>query len=78
MDTRLPGIWAGIPNRDFATFQDHISDTLAYTGTKLFIYNMNDEQTGDLLKEIYPTGSASMYISRTPGHDFMVYLVPAQ
>ncbi|MFN2216053.1 MAG: ArnT family glycosyltransferase [Anaerolineales bacterium] len=78
VDTRLPGIWAGIPNRDFAIFQDHISDTLAYTGTKLFIYNMNDEQTGDLLKEIYPNGSASMYISSTPGHDFMVYLVPAQ
>ncbi|HKZ44886.1 MAG TPA: glycosyltransferase family 39 protein [Anaerolineales bacterium] len=78
VDTRLPGVWAGIPNRDFAIWQDHLKDTLAYPGTKLFIYNINDDKTGELLNEIYPVGSASLYISNTPGHDFMVYLVPAQ
>jgi hypothetical protein len=78
VDTRLPGIWAGIPNRDFAIWPDHLKDTLTYPGTKLFIYNINDDQTGQLLNEIYPSGSASLYISDTPGHDFMVYLVPSQ
>src|SRR3990170_1998228 len=46
VDTRLPGVWVGIPIRDFAIWTDHLSDTLAYPGTKLFIYNMNDDQTG--------------------------------
>ena len=78
VDTRLPGVWAGIPNRDFAIGQDHIKDTQVIPGTKLFIYNSNDMTTGEVLTEIYPKGSMSLYISSSPGHDFLVYFVPAQ
>ncbi|MFC2063733.1 glycosyltransferase family 39 protein [Chloroflexota bacterium] len=76
VDTRLPGVWAGIPNRDFAIWQDHIEDTRVIPGTKLFIYNRNDSGTGELLNRIYPNGSTSLYVSYSPGHDFLVYFVP--
>ncbi len=41
VDTRLPGVWAGIPNRDFAMFPEHLPDTLQSTGTKLFMVKAN-------------------------------------
>ena len=49
VDTRLPGVWAGIPNRDFAMFPDHLADTVSVPGTKLFMVkaNLQDPTTND-------------------------------
>jgi hypothetical protein len=83
VDTRLPGIWAGIPNRDFAMFPEHLVDSLQSTGTKLFIVkanlqdpSQNDQKSLDLLKQFYPQGSLSLYKSPIPNHEFWVYFVP--
>jgi hypothetical protein len=85
VDTRLPGVWAGIPNRDFAVFPDHLSDTLQSSGPKLFMVkadlqdpNANDQKTLDKLKQLYPQGSLSLHHSPVPGHDFWIYFVPSQ
>lgn len=78
VDTRLPGVWAGIPNRDFAVWPEDLANTLNNTGAKLFIYNTADTDSGSLLKGLYPQGSVSQYASKTPNHDFMIYFVPAQ
>lgn len=78
VDTRLPGVWAGIPDRDFAMWQYQLIDSLPITGAKLFIYNLADDKTGAMLVNLYPEGQSSRYISRTPNHDFMVFFVPAQ
>ncbi len=83
VDTRLPGVWAGIPNRDFAIWPDHLGDTLQYTGPKLFIVkaslqdpNANDQQTLNMLKILYPQGTLNLHKSSVPGHDFWIFFVP--
>ena len=43
VDTRLVGVWAGIPNRDFAMWTDQLPETLQYAGPKLFIARANTE-----------------------------------
>jgi hypothetical protein len=84
VDTRLVGIWAGIPNRDFAIPPDQLSKTLGVPGTKLFIAKAsltdpaaNDQKSVDLLKQTYPQGSLSLHRSPVQGHDFWMYFVPA-
>jgi len=84
VDTRLVGIWAGIPNRDFALWTEQLPETLQFSGAKLFIArantedpSLNDQETVDALRELYPQGSLSLHRSAVPGHDFYVYFVPA-
>jgi hypothetical protein len=83
VDTRLPGVWAGIPNRDFAMFPDGLPDTVKITGPKLFIVkantqdpSSNDQKSLDLLAQLYPQGSLSLHKSPEPGHDFWIFFVP--
>ena len=78
VDTRLPGVWAGIPNRDFAVWPDNLQETISIPGAKLFIYNVEDTQDGDLLLSDYPQGTSSRFVSKTPNHDFMIFFVPPQ
>jgi 4-amino-4-deoxy-L-arabinose transferase-like glycosyltransferase len=84
VDTRLVGVWAGIPNRDFAKWTEELPETLQYAGPKLFIARantelpeLNDQKAIDALRELYPEGSLSLHRSPLPGHDFWVYFVPA-
>lgn len=85
VDTRLPGTWAGIPKRDFAMPRDNLADTVELPGPKLFIVkaslqepHVNDQQTLEVLKRLYPQGSLSLHQSPVPRHDFWIYFVPAQ
>ncbi|HNC07634.1 MAG TPA: glycosyltransferase family 39 protein [Anaerolineales bacterium] len=75
VDTRLPGVWAGIPNRDFALFQDHLADSLNYPEPKMFLYWNVDTETERILKELYPNGKVTRYTSAFPGKDFYIFLV---
>ncbi len=84
VDTRLVGVWAGLPTRDFALAPDHITDTLNLSGPKLFIVKAdtqdptgNDQKSVDQLEHLYPQGSLSLHRSPVPGRDFWIYLVPA-
>lgn len=83
VDTRLPGVWAGIPNRDFALWTDQLPESLKSSGTKLFMVKanlqdpaQNDQKSIDALEEIYPRGSLSLHKSNIPNHDFWIYFVP--
>jgi len=83
VDTRLPGIWAGIPNRDFAMWRDNLPGTVDIPGPKLFMVKANlesaegnDQETLDVLRELYPQGSLELHSSDVPGHDFWIYSVP--
>ena len=83
VDTRLPGVWAGIPNRDFAMWRENLPETVQYTGPKLFMVKANlnlpeanDQETLDVLKELYPTGLLEIHRSDVEGHDFWIYSVP--
>jgi hypothetical protein len=83
VDTRLPAVWAGIPNRDMAMWRDNLSTTLELTGPKLFIVKANlDDPTGNdsetlaILRALYPNGQQRLFDSDVPGHDFWEYFVP--
>ena len=84
VDTRLVGVWAGTPNRDFAMWTEQLPETLQFSGPKLFIARastelpeLNDQLAVEALRETYPRGSLSLHRSAVPGHDFWIYFVPA-
>lgn len=76
VDTRLPGVWAGIPNRDFALWPDQLEQSLAVPPPKLFLYHPNDTTTAEKLRQLYPDGILRRYPSATEGHDFYIFYVP--
>lgn len=85
VDTRLPGVWAGIPNRDFAMWPANLPGTVQLPGPKLFILKANtndptanDQTDLDTLKQLYPNGQLSLHQSAVAGHDFWVFFVAGQ
>ncbi len=83
VDTRLPAVWAGIPNRDLAMWPEDLISTLQLPEPKLFIVkanlddpNGNDQESLDVLEILYPTGQLRMFDSDVMGHDFWIFLVP--
>jgi hypothetical protein len=83
VDTRLPAVWAGIPNRDLAVWRENLPETAELAGPKLFMVKAdlelpeaNDQKTLDVLESLYPDGQLRMFDSDVPGHDFWIYSVP--
>jgi hypothetical protein len=83
VDTRLPAVWAGIPNRDMAMWRDDLTSTLTAPEPKLFMLKANvedpsgnDQESLDILKILYPNGQLRMFDSDVPGHDFWIFFVP--
>jgi hypothetical protein len=84
VDTRLPAVWAGIPNRDLAMWRENLPSTIESTGPKLFMVKadtdnpeVNDQETLDVLASLYPSGQLRMFDSEVPGHDFWIFTVPS-
>ena len=79
VDTRLPGVWAGIPNRDFAIWTKDLGQTQAVEGAKLFLIKPEDTEDIAALKQMYPQGVLSTYHSTTniPGMNFLIFFVPS-
>ncbi len=75
VDTRLPGVWAGIPDRDFALFPEHLTESLDVPAPKMFIYWNADVETEKILKELYPNGKISRYTSALEGKDFFIFMI---
>ena len=77
-DTRLPGVWIGIPNKDFALWSHEFDSTLDVTGAKLFILKPEDTQDLDALIQLYPQGVVSTFHSAVAnaGKDFLTLFVP--
>jgi hypothetical protein len=83
VDTRLPAVWAGIPNRDMAMWPENLPDTVELPGPKMFLVkanvddpNTNDQDSLDILEKLYPHGELRLFASDIPGHDFWVFTVP--
>jgi hypothetical protein len=83
VDTRLPAVWVGIPNRDMAMWRENLPGTVELPGTKMFIVKANledptgnDQETLDVLNALYPNGQLKMFDSDIPGHDFWIFTVP--
>jgi hypothetical protein len=75
VDTRLVGINAIGRVEDFAIWQGDIQLTADVPPPKLFIYNQNDQETLEILREQYPDGINSVYHSEFEGRNFMMYFV---
>ncbi len=75
VDTRLPGIWAGIPNRDFALWSQNFAETLNVPAPKMIMYRVDDLETENSLKQLYPNGVFTRHVSQYPGKDFMVLMI---
>ena len=85
VDTRLPGLWAGIPNRDFGLPRERLADTLQLPAPKLFIFkasplsaDFDDTATLNALNELYPQGQLTLHESDPWWQSFWIYFVPAQ
>lgn len=83
VDTRLPAVWAGIPNRDLAMWPENLQSTVEFTGPKLFIVKAdlerpegNDQNSLDVLEALYPNGQLRLFDSEVTGHDFWIFTVP--
>ncbi|MGE5377808.1 MAG: glycosyltransferase family 39 protein [Bacteroidota bacterium] len=83
VDTRLPAVWAGIPNRDMAMWRENLPGTVELPGPKMFLVKANvddptanDQDTLDVLQKLYPQGELTLFDSDIPGHDFWVFTVP--
>lgn len=75
-DTRLVGINAGYPTKDYAIPREQLAETLNTPGPKLFIFNLEDQETLIRLHSLYPQGSLQEYKSKVPNKDFLIYFVP--
>jgi len=83
VDTRLPAVWAGIPNRDMAMWPDKLLESVQFPRPKMFILkanvddpNANDQDSLDLLQSLYPDGKLRLFKSDVAGHDFWIFTVP--
>jgi hypothetical protein len=75
VDTRLVGMNAGDPSRDYAIPRDQISLTLNDPRPKMFLVNPEDQSDLDLLRQLFPQGNVSTYVSHV-GKNFYIYMVP--
>jgi hypothetical protein len=76
VDTRLVGMNAGDPARDYAIPPDQIPLTLNDPRAKMFLVNPDDLDDLALLRQLFPQGAVSTYPSKI-GKSFEIYLVPA-
>ncbi len=77
VDTKLVAIEAGHPGYEIAVWPEHIPDTLAQTGSKLFLLKSDDKQGLAQLQSTYASGYFWLYPSKIGGREFMVFFVPA-
>jgi hypothetical protein len=78
VDTRLVGINAGYPSKDYALWPHQFAETISETRAKLFLINLNDQESVDALQQLYPQGWINRFISRYPNKAFYIFVVPPQ
>lgn len=78
VDTRLVGINAGLPTRDYAIMPDALESTVTEKRAKLFLINPQDQASLERLTSLYPRGTLSTYPSQIEGHNFLLLFVPVE
>jgi len=76
VDTRLVGMNAGFPTRDYAIALENLPQTQADPRAKLFLLKPEDNAGLEALRQLYPDGVLQTYTSPVEGHDFLIYFVP--
>jgi len=75
VDTRLVGIHVVDQVVDFALWQKDILGTEMAAAPKLYIFKPVDEETYQILRDLYPDGIIEKFESEVEGRDFMLYYV---
>ncbi len=78
VDTRLVGINAGVPHKDYQIFPDQFEQTLEIKAAKLFLLNPSDLTAIEKLRELYPQGWFQVFDSKVETKDFLMFIVPPQ
>ena len=53
----------------------NFAETLSVPGPKMIMYRVDDLETENALKQLYPNGVLTRYTSKYPGKDFMVFMI---
>jgi hypothetical protein len=72
VDTRLVGINAGFPMKDYALARDQIYATKLLAPPKLFILKPDDHDSINEIRNIYTQIDEQEYISKQPGKNFII------
>jgi hypothetical protein len=78
VDTRLVAIYAGYPSKDYALWPEEFPQTIRESRVKLFMINLNDHESVEVLQQLYPHGWLNRYISKYPNKSFYIFIVPPQ
>ena len=76
VDTRLVGIQAGYPAKDYAIDRANLPTTQDLPGSKMFIVKEDDKETLDALRNLYPIATLGHFTSPLEGKNFWIYTVP--
>jgi len=76
VDTRLVGMNAGYPLKDYAIWPENLPETTADPRAKLFLVKPEDSQGLQALQSLYPQGVLQEYISEVDFHNFLMFFVP--
>lgn len=78
VDTRLVGIDAGVPIKDYALWPDQLDQSLPVAPPKLFLVKPDDLEGQQVLVSLYPNGWFTRYNSFIEDKDFLIYFVPVE
>ncbi len=78
VDTRLVGINAGFPQKDFAISPDDFETIKQESGTYLFILKPEDTENITLLQNLFPDNTLYTYVSNISGKNFIEMRVQNQ
>jgi len=71
VDTRLVGINAGLPRKDYALWPEGFETVKQEPSTYLFILKPEDVENVALLQNMFPNNTLYTYSSETPGKNFI-------
>jgi len=77
VDTRLVGINAGQPTRDYAISAENLANTTSETRPQLFLLHPDDVESLQKLKELYPFARVTEYPNDIEGKNFIILSVPS-
>jgi hypothetical protein len=76
VDTRLVGINAGFPGKDYELMLENLDLTRVIPGSKLFLVKPNDDEAQASLSNLYPEGWFTEYQSTVESKNFLIFFVP--
>jgi len=77
VDTRLVGINAGFPEKDYALWPENFEDVKEDPRAKLFLIKPEDSDAIEKLQNLFPQGTLWLQKGPYEGKDFLVYFTPA-